>query len=1215
MNAQDSTVLPQTTETTLTNTVQSEDIVPQITSNNLEFSNSNDENKNENNSLKSKNARTAPVDTQTRKRTKASRACDQCRRKKIKCDYNDLTSICQYCERNHEKCSFERVQLKRGPSKGYTRSSKGVLNNKNNNLVGTQIENNPQVIGNSMESVTTEVATTDNTVEQPSIKKNSLPLPPLSQYIPQSNTLSNSDPNINNSVLNNAVNNPNIIEPASDTGLSSKIQQPDNLQNQPNSLNNTPLNVGQQQFWKVPYHEFLNTKRGSVDSLPSDLSTRNIAIQEQLLYSTTQPVVRSNVISTEFNNNSNRSGTLDQENTNGFENNQGSVGKERANSITGSNSSAYWSYFKNFNPPAPNEDQNIPFRRSSSIPSLLRQTSNSLAMGQQQLPHPSTSQLPPTYPYSQFYQQNPDSTQQPTTTAISSFGQYATTGFHSRSGSITSEVMSPSARLTPLERITTPSRLINSSTENQISRDIDDSKSAMETVHNNVQSAGSVTTITQSPQISSVDSRNNSGQIPEHALSNLNDQSQKRGNSVISINSIVDPTDTDLNLRNDDKNVPINKDPNNGNMNSVNSAGLLPAQQVSKQRSDQTGLSVGSNIASSSTVGTPAGNITTPPVVYGQISDVELIDIYYEFIHTGFPIIPLNKKTLTNDILLVNTQPISSLHELNNYVILWFRNSLELLVRLGLKRGKSWALFDFRDSASPFVKHGDNGSSTKGTPLGDHTSLNGDKRKSGHNDLVKSDFFEIQTIFISALNECFQKIVDIHPKFRENKDLISPKIKIIYLSTFIILNYILSYVGYDNSFVLGMSVTIFNEFKLYKRLLVDEIPEDFVNSDNSNLSEKDCDIIFKRLYILLIIFDSLQSCTFGGPKLLNIPINGTIDRFFDSNPDSEFSKAFDTTYVDKWCVETNPIKLLYIVQSLKLGEFLTELSICRKSVNGFDIDKQNTSNILWEPKSTCTIESGGFISVAKLFHNILLMKQKLTNSLISLEERDVNKPVEAEKTNMICESLTALVSRILQLLTLILRINSTNSIDPDIRPLNPLPNDQNQHSTSILSSGNDGTAPSTTNDFYQKLLGLNKNKSKDISENSNLGVISPFSIPIIYELHNVISIINRLPTHLIRIVLQTEGSDMVKPHEIVVKLSNSMNEVVQITNLFNMVKPFKIFDTDLNERSIGDLSKTDLIMRRKFCPDYKKNEDSDDVVENFIKSGWKLLDDSEFGWL
>ncbi|KAG6014705.1 hypothetical protein E4U43_006242 [Claviceps pusilla] len=56
-----------------------------------------------------------------RKRSKVSRACDQCRRKKIKCDAQSDTgeTPCSSCARANTLCLFSRVPQKRGPSKGY----------------------------------------------------------------------------------------------------------------------------------------------------------------------------------------------------------------------------------------------------------------------------------------------------------------------------------------------------------------------------------------------------------------------------------------------------------------------------------------------------------------------------------------------------------------------------------------------------------------------------------------------------------------------------------------------------------------------------------------------------------------------------------------------------------------------------------------------------------------------------------------------------------------------------------------------------------------------------------------------------------------------------------------------------------------------------------------------------------------------------------------
>jgi hypothetical protein len=58
--------------------------------------------------------------TPPRKRSKVSRACDECRRKKIKCDAMSEggEEPCSNCRRSNARCLFSRVPQKRGPSKG-----------------------------------------------------------------------------------------------------------------------------------------------------------------------------------------------------------------------------------------------------------------------------------------------------------------------------------------------------------------------------------------------------------------------------------------------------------------------------------------------------------------------------------------------------------------------------------------------------------------------------------------------------------------------------------------------------------------------------------------------------------------------------------------------------------------------------------------------------------------------------------------------------------------------------------------------------------------------------------------------------------------------------------------------------------------------------------------------------------------------------------------
>ena len=60
-------------------------------------------------------------DPSNRKRSKVSRACDECRRKKIRCDATEESGDqqCTSCKRVGTRCQFSRVPMKRGPSKGY----------------------------------------------------------------------------------------------------------------------------------------------------------------------------------------------------------------------------------------------------------------------------------------------------------------------------------------------------------------------------------------------------------------------------------------------------------------------------------------------------------------------------------------------------------------------------------------------------------------------------------------------------------------------------------------------------------------------------------------------------------------------------------------------------------------------------------------------------------------------------------------------------------------------------------------------------------------------------------------------------------------------------------------------------------------------------------------------------------------------------------------
>ncbi|PQE17697.1 C6 finger domain-containing protein [Rutstroemia sp. NJR-2017a BVV2] len=65
-----------------------------------------------------------------RKRSKVSRACDECRRKKIRCDATGDGSDeqCANCRRVGTTCQFSRQPMKRGPSKGYIKELADRIN-------------------------------------------------------------------------------------------------------------------------------------------------------------------------------------------------------------------------------------------------------------------------------------------------------------------------------------------------------------------------------------------------------------------------------------------------------------------------------------------------------------------------------------------------------------------------------------------------------------------------------------------------------------------------------------------------------------------------------------------------------------------------------------------------------------------------------------------------------------------------------------------------------------------------------------------------------------------------------------------------------------------------------------------------------------------------------------------------------------------------------
>lgn len=89
----------------------------------------------------------APTSSSRQKeRSKVSRACDECRRKKIRCDAVDETATlaCTNCVRTSASCTFSRQPLKRGPSKGYIKELAERLNSLEQQVQPSQMQSQSQ---------------------------------------------------------------------------------------------------------------------------------------------------------------------------------------------------------------------------------------------------------------------------------------------------------------------------------------------------------------------------------------------------------------------------------------------------------------------------------------------------------------------------------------------------------------------------------------------------------------------------------------------------------------------------------------------------------------------------------------------------------------------------------------------------------------------------------------------------------------------------------------------------------------------------------------------------------------------------------------------------------------------------------------------------------------------------------------------------------------
>lgn len=222
-----------------------------------------------------------------RKRSKVSRACDECRRKKVRCNAvfdmnsNSIVKICTNCEKNNDSCMFTRVPLKRGPNKGYTKKSSSSSsinsshtkpkNSKRPSLDSPEMPPSPTFF-NPSGHPDTEMLRIDSNA---SIRSNSNRNSTLSQFVPPPppHPASSVQPPYNNQQV--------ILPPLNSIPFSDKLSDPNNQQaifwKVPTEMPSLPPNLGS------------HARKGSVDSTHSSLSSASSissVTRNSLLFST-----------------------------------------------------------------------------------------------------------------------------------------------------------------------------------------------------------------------------------------------------------------------------------------------------------------------------------------------------------------------------------------------------------------------------------------------------------------------------------------------------------------------------------------------------------------------------------------------------------------------------------------------------------------------------------------------------------------------------------------------------------------------------------------------------------------------------------------------------------------------------------------------------------------------------------------------------------------
>ncbi|CAI4059654.1 hypothetical protein SUVZ_04G2450 [Saccharomyces uvarum] len=565
---------------------------------------------------------------------------------------------------------------------------------------------------------------------------------------------------------------------------------------------------------------------------------------------------------------------------------------------------------------------------------------------------------------------------------------------------------------------------------------------------------------------------------------------------------------------------------------------------------------------------------------FSEITFLKLIDIYYDFFHINLPIVPINKSKLISLFVSIK-QPINhEVMKINNEVIRCFKDALEILVFSTMKQRKpstSWPHDNACDS--------------------------------------QKGLYYAQN-FRKCINECFQGTMIVKSKLKKNSTVIPSRVKFIYLSTIVILNYILVLTGDENSSLLGPSVGVFNEFQSHKLFLplkdVTSMP--LLNSNQKTNNEQlDYAILFQRLYILLSILDSIQSFRLGQPKLINLKFDNPIDVYFR-----------DTTNHDH-LVEQNPTILDNILQNLKLGGFMTDFVFNRKSLQmNSSQNLVTTAEVIWENTAGKNNEPD---NITGKFQTLLREKENLIKRLLNREQKD--QPLDDccdsnVKTDAVAEIVCSMINIISGILVSIFNTNPENLIDYTLKVVpntHSAPNKEEEPMSPKQSNIHSLCNTKTRHYVNESIPSTNDAKNGYATRKWTKGTVSVFILPILEECSNIVRLVGSIPSTLINVYIRN-GNMATETNAKIMMLSTALSELVRITELFSKVGP--------TERKISVTNKHIACSNKDFSSVMKdlylgmhasKNvidvvppeSESTKILGDFSNIGWKLMDDSELG--